>query len=89
MDNTFEGAERLYRAVYPPSHPGMFWKKNGKISPSAFADQLHGYLILRRMMDSITIISTMAVQMYGIQISIQRWRMYLRHRKKRVFLQNF
>lgn len=38
MDNTFEGAERLYRAVYPPSHPGMFWKKNGKISPSAFAD---------------------------------------------------
>lgn len=38
MDNTFEGAVRLYRAVYPPSHPGMFWKKNGKISPSAFAD---------------------------------------------------
>lgn len=38
MDSTFEGAERLYRAVYPPSHPGMFWKKDGRISPSAFAD---------------------------------------------------
>lgn len=38
MDNTFEDSERLYRAVYPPSHPGMFWKKNGKISSSAFAD---------------------------------------------------
>lgn len=39
MDNTFEPAERLYRAVYPPSHPGMFWKKDGSISPSAFADR--------------------------------------------------
>ena len=38
MDSKFEGAERLYRAVYPPSHPGMFWKKNGRISASAFAD---------------------------------------------------
>ena len=38
MDNTFKDTERLYRAVYPPSHPGMFWKKDGRISPSAFAD---------------------------------------------------
>lgn len=38
MDNTFENTEKLYRAVYPPSHPGMFWKKDGRISPSAFAD---------------------------------------------------
>ena len=38
MDNAFEDAERLYRAVYPPSHPGMYWKKDGRISPSAFAD---------------------------------------------------
>lgn len=38
MDNTFDDAERLYRAVYPPSHPGLFWKKDGRISPSAFAD---------------------------------------------------
>ena len=38
VDNTFDDAERLYRAVYPPSHPGLFWKKDGKISPSAFAD---------------------------------------------------
>lgn len=38
MDNTFKDAEKLYRAVYPPSHPGMFWKKDGRISPSAFAD---------------------------------------------------
>lgn len=38
MDNTFEDTEKLFRAVYPPSHPGMFWKKDGSISPSAFAD---------------------------------------------------
>ncbi len=38
MDNTFDDAEKLYRAVYPPSHPGLFWKKDGGISPSAFAD---------------------------------------------------
>ena len=38
MDNAFEDTERLYRAVYPPSHPGMYWKKDGRISPSAFAD---------------------------------------------------
>ena len=31
MDSTFGGAERLYRAVYPPSHPGMYWKKDGRI----------------------------------------------------------
>lgn len=38
MDNTFEDNEKLYRAVYPPSHPGLFWKKDGTISSSAFAD---------------------------------------------------
>lgn len=38
MDNTFEGDERLYRAVYPPSHPALFWTRDGKLSPSAFAD---------------------------------------------------
>lgn len=38
MDNTFDDEEKLYRAVYPPSHPGLFWKKDGRISPSAFAD---------------------------------------------------
>lgn len=38
MDNTFKDAERLYRAVYPPSHPALFWKKDGSLSPSAFAD---------------------------------------------------
>jgi hypothetical protein len=38
MDNTLDDAEKLYRAVYPPSHPGLFWKKDGRISPSAFAD---------------------------------------------------
>lgn len=38
MDSSFDGAERLYRAVYPPSHPGMFWKKDGTISSSAFSD---------------------------------------------------
>lgn len=38
MDDNFNDSEILYRAVYPPSHPGMFWKKNGKLSPAAFAD---------------------------------------------------
>ncbi len=38
MDNIFEDAERLYRAVYPPSHPGMYWKKDGSLSSAAFAD---------------------------------------------------
>jgi len=35
---TFEPAEKLFRAVYPPSHPGMFWKKDGTLSTAAFAD---------------------------------------------------
>lgn len=38
MNNTFPDEEKLYRAVYPPSHPGMFWKKDGTLSPAAFAD---------------------------------------------------
>lgn len=28
MDENFNDAERLYRAVYPPSHPGLYWKKD-------------------------------------------------------------
>lgn len=38
MDNTFNADERLYRAVYPPSHPRMFWKKDGSLSPTALWD---------------------------------------------------
>ena len=38
MDDTFTEEEKLYRAVYPPSHPGMFWKRDGSLSPAAFAD---------------------------------------------------
>lgn len=38
MDNTFTDSERLYRAVYPPSHPGMYWKKDGTLSSAAFAE---------------------------------------------------
>lgn len=38
MDDSFKDDERLYRAVYPPSHPGMFWKSDGSLSPAAFAD---------------------------------------------------
>ncbi len=34
----FEETEKLFRAVYPPSHPGMFWKKDGTLSTAAFAD---------------------------------------------------
>ena len=29
MDNTFSEDEKLYRAVWPPSHSQMYWKKNG------------------------------------------------------------
>lgn len=39
MDNSFEDTERLYRAVYPPSHSEMYWKKDGSLSSSAFADR--------------------------------------------------
>ena len=39
MDNTYDDGEKLFRAVYPPSHPGMFWKKDGTLSSSAFADR--------------------------------------------------
>ncbi|MCM1224928.1 MAG: hypothetical protein NC548_61810 [Lachnospiraceae bacterium] len=46
MDNSFKDTERLYRAVYPPSHPGMFWKENGQLSSSAFADP-HGLSVER------------------------------------------
>ncbi|MDO4720211.1 MAG: hypothetical protein Q4A78_06075 [Peptostreptococcaceae bacterium] len=38
MDNIFRKEEKLYRAVYPPSHPGLFWKKDGSLSSAAFAD---------------------------------------------------
>lgn len=38
MDNDFEMGEELYRAVYPPSHPGLFITKEGKVSSAAFAD---------------------------------------------------
>lgn len=46
MDNTFAEYEKLYRAVYPPSHPGMFWKRDGTLSPAAFADP-HGLSVER------------------------------------------
>ncbi|MBR5970998.1 MAG: hypothetical protein IK016_11760 [Lachnospiraceae bacterium] len=38
MDQNFPDREKLFRAVYPPSHPGMFWKRDGSLSSAAFAD---------------------------------------------------
>ena len=38
MDQFFPDDEKLFRAVYPPSHPGMFWKRDGSLSGAAFAD---------------------------------------------------
>lgn len=39
MDNNFAEEEKLYRAVWPPGHPMMFWKKDGSISSAAFKDR--------------------------------------------------
>ena len=39
MDDIFDKDEKLYRAVYPPSHPRMFWKKDGSLSSAAFHDK--------------------------------------------------
>lgn len=39
MENEFREDEKLYRAVYPPEHTQMFWKKNGKVSSAAFYDR--------------------------------------------------
>lgn len=38
MNDTFDSREKLFRAVYPPTHPGLFWKRDGGLSTSAFAD---------------------------------------------------
>lgn len=38
MDDKFSPKEKLYRAVYPPNHPGMYWKRDGSLSSAAFAD---------------------------------------------------
>ena len=46
MNDLFKGDEREYRAVYPPSHPGLFWKQNGQLSSAAFADP-HGLSVER------------------------------------------
>lgn len=70
MDNTFEDNEKLYRAVYPPSHPGMFWKKDGSISPSAFADP-KGLSVERGLnRDTSEIINKMRKKFTGCIISL-------------------
>lgn len=39
MNNSFKEDEKLYRAVYPPDHSDMYWKKDGTVSTAAFADK--------------------------------------------------
>lgn len=39
MSDNFPEKEKLYRAVFPPSHSSMFWKKDGSLSSAAFADK--------------------------------------------------
>ena len=39
MNQQFEAAEKLYRAVYLPTVVKMFWKENGTLSSAAFADK--------------------------------------------------
>jgi hypothetical protein len=70
MDNTFKDPERLYRAVYPPSHPGMFWKKDGRISPAAFADP-HGLSVERGFYrESEEIVKKMKKKFSGCIVSL-------------------
>lgn len=38
MNDAFLPEEALYRAVYPPETAAMFWRKDGTVSSSAFAD---------------------------------------------------
>ena len=38
MDDRFNDDEKLYRAVYPPEVTDMFWKRDGSLSSTAFAD---------------------------------------------------
>lgn len=39
MNDNFPEEEKLYRAVFPPSHISMFWKKDGSLSSAAFSDK--------------------------------------------------
>ncbi|WP_294428068.1 hypothetical protein [uncultured Treponema sp.] len=39
MNNTFNDAELLYRAVYPPEMSKMFWKDGNHVSSAAFLDK--------------------------------------------------
>ncbi|PHU34451.1 hypothetical protein [Pseudobutyrivibrio ruminis] len=38
MDENFKDDELIYRAIYPPGHPKMFWNKDGSLSPAALLD---------------------------------------------------
>lgn len=38
MDENILDDERVFRAVYPPGHPKMFWKKDGSLAPAALYD---------------------------------------------------
>ncbi len=70
MDDTFTEEEKLYRAVYPPSHPGMFWKKDGTLSPAAFAD-LKGLSVERgNMRSSEMVLNKMKKAFSGCIVSV-------------------
>lgn len=70
MDNSFEDSEKLFRAVYPPSHSGMYWKKNGRISSSAFADP-RGLSVEREYYrETAKIITKMKKQFVGCIVSL-------------------
>lgn len=70
MDNTFAGDEKLYRAVWPPSHARMYWKKDGSVSSAAFKDK-RGLSVERGYhRDDTTVVETMKTFFSGIVIKV-------------------
>lgn len=70
MDNTFTDSERLYRAVYPPSHPGMYWKKDGTLSSAAFADPKGLSVERGNYRDSGEVVNKMRERFEGCIVSV-------------------
>lgn len=71
MDNSFKDDERLFRAVYPPEHPGMFWKEDGSLSPSAFVSRNGACSVDRgNYRDSRIVIEDMKSRFKGCIVSV-------------------
>ncbi len=70
MDDVFESDELLYRAVFPPEHAAMFWRRDGSVSSAAFADA-KGLSVERGYhRDTGTVISSMLMRFTGIIVAV-------------------